>query len=326
MRNHLLNYIIVALLLLSSTEGNAQLAPHFSQAIWQQAVHNPGAVGNETALRLNGIVRAQWLGLNGSPMTQVVSADLPIPLFNIGIGFVAQNESLGAFKQSSFRFNSSFKLINNSRLLAIGVGVGVKQARLDGSLLITPEGSYDENIIDHRDALLDEQATQSIIPSVDFGVYYRDQSWEAGAIVGQIIPSRFKLGVNNASTIGLEPIFQAYLNRIISLGYNFEIKPTVWMYSNLKSTQMTVGLLFGYQKKIDLGIFVRGYNKQSIDALIATVAYNVNDRLRVAYGYDYPLSNLNNFTKQSHEFTVTHHIYSLFGGKKGKIIYNPRFL
>lgn len=326
MNKYLSFYIIISLLLLSRIDSQAQLVPHFSQSIWQQAVHNPGAVGNETALRLNGIVRTQWLGLNGSPMIQAVSADLPIPLFNAGIGFVVQNESLGAFKQSSFRFRSSFKIINNKRLLSVGVGIGMKQARLDGSILITPEGIYEEDIINHEDPLVDEINTLSIIPSADLGVYYRDQSWEAGAFVGQIIPSRLKLGADNASIIGLEPVFQAYINRVFSLSNDLEVKPSIWVYSDLKSTQMTGGLLLGYQKKAELGIFVRGYNKYSIDALIATVAYNVNNRLRVAYGFDYPLSSLNNFTKQSHEFTITHHIYSIFGGKKGKIIYNPRFL
>lgn len=319
-------WLSVALIsVLCSADLKGQTSPHFSQSIWQQALLNPAAVGSHPWLEINGIVRGQWIGIEGIPITQGLSIDLPIPIFRTGVGLAVVNEELGAFRRTEAKVSGSYQLLRKRGNLSIGAQFGLRQTRLDGSQLVTPDGVYGETV-SHEDDLLILETTNIVSPLLSLGLYYRNKQWEAGLYLQDLLSGSVSLGLNGTVIAKERIAYNLYLNRSLEIGNNWKITPSIWVKTDRTNLQTTFGALIGHKTSIQGGIFLRGYNNTSLDALIAMLAYNVRKELRVAYAYDFSLSNLRNFTRQTHELSLSYQISSLFLGKRSKIIYNPRFL
>ena len=85
-------------------------------------------------------------------------------------------------------------------------------------------------------------------------------------------------------------------------------------------------VLFNYLDNIFLGASFRGYTKNAQDALIGMVGIKLSQQIKVAYAYDYTLSNLNVASQGSHEIVLQYNLGKPIGkGKLPPIIYNPRF-
>lgn len=314
---------------LCSVNLTGQQAPHFSQSVWQQSLINPAAVGAKPWLELSGIVRTQWIGIEGAPITQGFSVDLPIPIFNTGIGLAIVNDQLGAFRNTEVKMAASYSLTKKKKLLRVGAQVGFSRQALDGTQLVTPEGVY-EGTISHEDDLLSVGSTNQISPNVSVGLYYQTNYWESGFYVNGLLSSKSALGFNGENILEESTVYNFYVNRSFDLGINWQIRPALWAMTDQINLQTQIGVLISNQNVLQGGIFLRGYNNNSLDALIAMLAYDVvntvKSKLRVAYAYDFPLSELSSITQQTHELSLSYRISSLFLGKRSKISYNPRFL
>jgi hypothetical protein len=81
-----------------------------------------------------------------------------------------------------------------------------------------------------------------------------------------------------------------------------------------------------YNDNIMIGTSFRGYNAQTVDAVVVMAGIKVTSDVTLAYSYDLPLSGLSVTNSGSHEVMLNYNLNrEIGGGRLPKIIYNPRF-
>lgn len=309
--------------------GFSQQPAQYSLYMMNQLNWNPGYAGLEHSLSVTGGFRQQWVGLEGAPSTQFVSAHMPLYIARGGIGIHLENDELGARKQTSSYISYNYQVFSDAGILSFGVSAGFVQFTLDGSRLRTPDGNYLEGVggmvIDHEDDILPLVSVNTITNTFGAGIYFQSEKLELG------------LGVRHLTEPSLEleglsfPLKRAFF---LNAGYQIEansslvLMPSLMVQSDLVQTQTNVGLIAQYNENVFGGATYRGaHSANSQDAVAIIVGFKISENMRLAYAYDLTLSDLNNASNGSHEIMVNYNLNKRIGaGRPPRVIYNPRSL
>jgi type IX secretion system PorP/SprF family membrane protein len=303
----------------------AQQIPQYSLEMLNPFSSNPAYAGLEPSLEMTATMRSQWVGIPGQPRTQQVNAHMPLYIFSSGVGIKVENQTIGAEQGTKGLLAYDYHLYLGKGILSGGVAAGVVSRSLDGSKLLTPEGSYNEpGNFTHNDDILPTTNISLTIPTINFGVYYQSEKLEGGFSIQNINEGR-----GSQDGVSLRLIRHYYM----SVATHFEINsalslhPSLSVRTDTKELQTYLSLLAHYNDNIFGGVSFRGYSSNTFDALALIGGFTVNDKLSIAYAYDISLSKLKNINSGSHEIQITYSLEQLIGkGKLPKIIYNPRFL
>lgn len=132
-KSRILFGILLALLLLNTKDGRAQLNPLSSQYYTNQYLNNPAYAGAEEGLKLNGAYRKLWNNVPGSPLTQSLTADYGFK--KVGIGLTVNNESAGLQRHTRVVGSYAYhlQLNNKGQQLHFGVSLGFMSQRLESA-------------------------------------------------------------------------------------------------------------------------------------------------------------------------------------------------
>lgn len=319
--------LFVVCFLFSSTALFGQQTAQTSLYNQNLLTYNPAYAGSKIGLYADGSFRYQWLDLEGAPVSQFLSAHMAIPKYTAGFGFSLVNDRIGA--ENNFSVNLAFsKWLDLGRLgLSLGLDAGIAQKSLDGTALVTPEGSYNSlsEPNSHTDSHLITESNGSIALNLGAGIFIKSRFTEGGISVRNILPKKFSLGAEE-DIIEEGAHFYGFLRHYFALVYNIDLIPSLLFKSDLVSHQLDAQIMAQYRDFIQFGIGFRGYNNRTQDALVFLAGYRVNKDLRIAYSYDLTLSRLQNFQSGSHEVGISYRFGSLLSPSGGKVRYNPRFL
>jgi len=176
--------------------------------------------------------------------------------------------------------------------------------------------------------------SNAFAPNLNLGLYFKSNKLEAGVVVDRLLNSKYRLGINQdtlgqqnqVSTAQQQNEIHLYANSFFEIGYNFALIPMLMVSTDFNTVQTSIGTLVSYKNFVDAGISLRGYNNKSLDALIGLLKYRINEKLVIAYAYDYPISSIRNISTQSHELSILYRISNFLKTNKKKIIFNPRFM
>lgn len=121
----------MAITAISSSTLKAQLNPLSAQYYTNQYLINPAFAGAGQGLKLNGAYRKLWSNVEGSPLTQSLTADYG---FNkLGLGLTINNESEGLQRQTRVVGSYAYhlKLSEDNHQLHFGVSLGFLSQRLE---------------------------------------------------------------------------------------------------------------------------------------------------------------------------------------------------
>jgi len=294
--------------------------------MFNQFSYNPAYAGMDNSLSFTGLYRNQWTGLTNSPITQNINVHMPLYILSGGIGINVENDRLGLEQNLLATLSYNFQIpVGKIGILAIGASGGIFQKTLDGSLILTPDGQYEGTTFNHNDDLpLPTGRASELTPTFNAGIYFKTESFEAGL-----------------STINIqEPVIEGTFfsttlsrNYFFNAAYQFDllrsvtVHPSILIKSDFIETQMEASILFKYNDNIFVGGSFRGYNTNTADALSLIVGLNLSEKIRLAYAYDYTLSDLNLVSNGSHEIMINYNLGREIGkGKLPKIIFNPRYI
>jgi len=245
---------------------------------------------------------------------QNINAHMPVYFIKGGVGLNVDNIELGAEQNTSMTLSYAYhKPIGNIGILSIGAGGGFYQKTLDGTILRTPDGDYDENNpINHNDLILSEGRETGIVPIFNAGVFYQSEKFEIGASAINLIEPKVNLNTNVN--------FQLKRHYFFTMAYNwdinssFSLQPSIMAKSDFVETQLEISTIIKYNDNIFGGLAFRGYSKNTIDA----TAFLVDDLT---------LSSYNSVSNGSHEILINYNLNKIIGaGVPPRIIHNPRFL
>jgi type IX secretion system PorP/SprF family membrane protein len=314
---------VVLSALLTSFGLSAQQPPQFSLYFLDPMQWNPAYAGMGEGLQITALLRQQWAGLEGNPQSQLLSAHVPVSFSWGGLGISLLRDQLGAGSRTGGQLNYTYQLSVGEGLLAVGGGLAFNQWQLDGRLLRTPQGDYDQpGQIEHNDDLLTSGVESGQLLSLALGVYYSD-----GRLFGGLSASHVNQPVATSGNFTYRQLRAFFANA----GYNlfpdrdWSLIPMFWVRSDEIQTQVDISLQFAYNNNIFAGLSFRGYDQSSTDAAVLSAGIRLKERMRVFYAFDLPLSTLRDVHNGSHEIGLTYNINAGIGqGKLPAVIYHPR--
>ncbi|XOV94529.1 MAG: PorP/SprF family type IX secretion system membrane protein [Bacteroidota bacterium] len=289
--------LFISTILISIGSLKAQLDPLYAQYHFNQYMINPAYAGmyQNTSFAVNS--RAQWFGLEGSPLTNTVTA-----MTNIGnsggFGLRAMNDRVGIRSSNELVVSGSYFIRSHLTTIGFGLQGGVTQVSNDLNKL-APE------VLD--DPVLDDFIPQYSFPNFGFGVVIQRFDYFLGLSIPRIL-----------SEDSPDPVFQdnGRYQRTYYLagGYRFT---TVRSYDTKVQTlirvledKISIDLSGTYFITPDIwaGTLIRDFSSLSFFGLL-----QIKDNYRIGYSFELPTNNLITTNFGTHEITFSYTITPFSG-------------
>lgn len=270
-----------------------QQIPVLSQYMFNGLVINPAYAGSKDYMSAALMVRKQWSGFKGAPLTQNASIHGPLRKKKIGLGLMISNDKIGITNQTDVYASYAYHLPTGRGKFSLGLQGGFSYFKSNFSEL---------TVWDTDDPIYSTNSLTNLQPNFGFGSYYYSEKFYAGLSIPQLISydsiqtiNFFKDNIHHQSR-------HYYLNAGIIFDRNkdFIIRP-----SFLVKYVLNAPLQYDVNLNILISnIFWIGASYRSGDAVVAIFEYQVNRKLRIGYSYDVTLSQLKNYSSGSHEIML----------------------
>ncbi len=301
--------IVITLIGLSS---NAQQDPMFTHYAFNTLAINPAYAGSRDALTITGLHRSQWVGFEGAPLTQTITAHSPIFNEKVGIGLSFLNDKIGPTNTSSFYLDFSYKIkINERARLAFGIKGGFNYRLTDLNGLTIKEAN---------DPVFQSDIKSEFLPNFGFGLYYFTDKYYVGVSIPKLLENNFdNNSVSGSTNLASEQKHYFLIGgAIFRLSDNFKLKPTTFVKITAAAPiEADLTALFYFREKIWFGPMFR-----TGDAFGALVGIFITDQLAVGYSFDWSMTNTTfQYNAGSHEIMIRYD----FILKQNKKIRSPRY-
>lgn len=325
----LLPIIIMTISLWSVSPVYAQIKPITTHYNYLKETYNPAFYGVEKQYKFATNYRAQWVKLNGAPQTFNILSSFHLPRVNSGVGLNVTYDRIGAFSTTTLQVGYNYLLsIKKKLIIGIGAQAGFEFTNLDGIKLITPDGNYNSGI-EHNDDVLNQSIIKTFRPLMNVGISLNSKYLNVGIAYLNAINNNLKLDGQNANlSTKLGGVLQTNINSKIKLPKDLYLIPALNLQTDFVNLQTDIQLLVGYQYFGEIGLNVRGFNKQSFESVSPIIKLTPikNVGFGIIYSYDINLNSLSVANRNTHEVTLFYQMPSKNTTKLPKYTNNPRFL
>ena len=271
----------------------AQQDAQYSQYMFNQLALNPATAGSREVLATSLLYRDQWTGIEGAPTTASLTVQLPLRKKKIGIGAEIISDKLGPKSTSAFLLDYAYRLKLGKGKLAMGLRMGIYDYVFNWD---------DMNYKDQNDVYNIHKRQAKITGTGDFGMYYYTRTFYCGLSMthlnrGKIIESSLDSSARQAVHLFI-PISKAY-----QVG-NTVINPTMLIKKASNSpAEIDLGCNVLLKERLWLGLSFRsGYG------VVLLSQYQINDKMKAGYAFDYGTNKIGLAGKGSHEIMIGYDI------------------
>ncbi len=277
-----------------------QQDPQYTRYMYNMNILNPAYAGSSEALNFSFLGRMQWVGIEGSPKTFTVAADLPLKK-RVGVGLSIIADKIGPTNEQNIYFDFSYTLpVTEESKLAFGLKAGATFIQLNKNKLVFNEAEYLTN------------NPNSVAPNFGLGFFYYTKDYYIGLSMPNILKTEH---------LYRNSFIRETVHTFLTAGYVYDISDNLSLKPSmiLKATagaplSLDLSLNALIKRFLELGLSWR--YKDSVSFLINT---KVTDNIRIGYAYDYTLSELSNYNSGSHELIL------LITIPRDKNLVSPRF-
>ena len=298
--------IILLLTALCSNTVIAQQDPQYTQYMYNPININPGYAGSRGVTSFFALHRAQWVGLEGAPVTNSVSVNAPVGR-NVGLGISFVNDKIGPTDTNLISADFSYTIpVNDYYKLGLGIKGSLQLFNVDFTKL---------NIYDPNDPRFQTNIKNEITPNIGAGAYLYSENTYFGLSVPHILETEHY--EHNEISVAKER-FHVYAmgGHVFDLAYNWKLKPAA-LAKIVEGAPLQLDLTANvlYNDKFTLGLAYRW------DAAVSVLAgFQITNSLFIGYTYDTETTQLADYNSGSHELFLR---FELF--KKYEKVMNPRF-
>ncbi|WP_108868409.1 type IX secretion system membrane protein PorP/SprF [Aquimarina aquimarini] len=268
----------------------AQQDPQYSQYMYNMSTVNPAYATGQSGLISTGLLfRKQWTGIEGSPQTANVFANIPMSE-NIELSVNYVNDRIGdAIPVNNNYVNVDFAYItriSEQTRLSYGLKAGINNLKID------PSGSD----VASDPAFIDNTSTTQL--NIGAGLYLFTHNFYAGISSPNLLPSDIDIdGVGVAQT-------KTHIYGVAGYVFDFvdevKLKPSV-VIKQVVDSPLTFDLSLNslIYDKFELGVSYR-----YTDSFIALAGFNITQNLKIGYSYDFSVSELSGYNNGSHEVAL----------------------
>jgi len=298
--------ITILLLLVCNSALWAQQDPQYTQYMYNPININPAYAGTRGVTTIFGLHRAQWVGLDGAPVTNSASLNAPVGK-NVGLGVSFINDKIGPTDTNVIAADFSYTIpVNDDYKLSLGIKGSVQLFNVDFTKL---------NIYDPSDPRFSANINNKLTPNVGAGAFMYSENSYFGLSVPHILETN-NYSDNEISVVKERFHVYAMAGHVFDLAYNWKFKPAA-LAKVVQGAPLQVDLTANvlYNDKFTLGLAYRWSA-----AVSALAGFQVSDGLFIGYTYDTETTKLANYNSGSHEIFLR---FELF--KKYEKVMNPRF-
>jgi type IX secretion system PorP/SprF family membrane protein len=315
-----MRYLFLSAFLLFSFCAFAQQPAQYSLYMFNPYNFNSAYAGLDESVSATGVFRQQWQGLEGSPLTQDFNVHMPLYFMKGAFGLGIENDALGAERNLKLTAAYNYQQELGNGFISAGVRGGILQKTLDGSILVPRDQDRTDNYIPIG-------IETSSAPILDAGVYYKGESMQIGFSANNLLQNSVDFALDEPTSIDFLRNYFFIFAYNFDIGSKFNVSPSLLVKSDIQEIQTDFSAIVEYNDNIMLGASFRGYNSNTIDAVVMMAGMKVTQNVTIAYAYDLPISGLSATNLGSHEIMLNYNLNKVFGaGVPPKIIYNPRFL
>jgi len=279
-------------------ELTAQQDAMYSQYMFNGLVLNPAYAGSRDALSVTGLLRRQWVSIPGAPQTETISVHGNSRNDRFGFGASVINDRISFLSQTWYNACYAYRIPLRKGTLAMG---------LQGTLFNFRVNWEDAYTIDPNDNVTATYAQNLLLPNAGFGLYYATERGYIGASVPHMLVHSLDKGRPRTSFFelgdDLPGIYQHYFltaGYVIDINENVKFKPSILgKYHRTSPFEIDLNATLFWYDRLWTGVSYR-----SRDGMVGMVEYQFNRMIRAGYAYDYPFTQLNNFTAGSHEIML----------------------
>lgn len=299
-REKLAAVMLGALLLLTAFPALGQQDPMFSQYYFNPMTVNPAYVGSRDVVSMTGLVRRQWLGISGAPVTGGFSIHTPDAARRNGFGLSVVNDQISYLGQTWVSAAYAYRIPLGKYKLQLG---------LQGSLYNWRINWNKAHLIDPNDDVPVFYGRNLLLPNAGFGAFFWGDKLYAGLslphlLVNSLDNNRPGISFNSKDSdiAALKRHFFAMAGYVIDIDPDFKIKPSVLLKQVYGAPlEMDFNLNMYFAGKLGVGASYR-----TGDGIVGILEYQFNKQLRAGYAYDYPFTALRRFTSGSHELMISY--------------------
>jgi type IX secretion system PorP/SprF family membrane protein len=250
---------------------------------------NPAYAGSREMLSISLSHRNQWMGFEGAPTYNILGIHSPFKNTKMGLGFLVMNESIGLRKYTGFYLNYAHRLTLGRGKLALGLKGGIST------------GNYDLIDLGNDDQVFSEKSSNYLLPNFGMGLYYYTRKFYAGVSVPLILGYK----TNETGEVTAYHDFNKYAYYVtagvnVDIADRWQLQPSALVeYDKAGGIIADVGLSLLYKDALRVGASYR-----SKQAIVMLLDYKVTYQLRVGIAYDYGLSDLNAYNRNSFEIAL----------------------
>jgi type IX secretion system PorP/SprF family membrane protein len=303
--------LLLVLLLLSGSI-YAQQDAQFTQYMYNTININPAYAGSRESMNVFILHRAQWVGLDGAPVTSTASINTPIEGSNIGLGLSIISDKIGPSDETNVAADFSYSIETSDRYrLSFGLKATANLLNIDFNKL---------NQYDSGDNIFSTNVDNKFSPNIGVGLYYHSDDTYFGISAPNLLETKHfdrYAGTGSNTHIATEKIhYYLIAGHVFDLTGDVKFKPSI-LTKVVQGAPLQVDLSgnFLINEK-----FVAGIAYRWSAAISAMVGFQASDSWFIGYGYDLETTKLANYNSGSHEIFLR---YELFN-KYDRII-SPRF-
>jgi type IX secretion system PorP/SprF family membrane protein len=304
------NWIVVILFILLSAPLFAQQDPVYNQYMFNPLVVNPAYAGSRDVISTVFLHRSQWVGVDGAPNTQSFSIHSPFAHRKLGLGFNMVRDQFGPYTATTLSGSYAYRLNLSKGKLAFGIRTTAINYTNDWSKV---------EYRDINEEVNSEGKTMFWLPSFDFGLRYHTRTFYAGITFLNLNNPTLKFNTSSAvnERSSLARHFNLTLGNAFEINKDFVFKPSMMLkMSDKQNLLLDVNFSALYKQA-----FWFGFSLRSTKAVVIILEYNISDKFRAGYSYDFSFSKLMRYNTGSHEIFLGFDIAAL---KKKPAMLSPR--
>ncbi|CAN5321401.1 type IX secretion system membrane protein PorP/SprF [soil metagenome] len=290
-------YIKAALLFIAyiwSVNAQAQQRSLYSQYMFNGLVLNPAYAGSQKQLSATGLYRKQWVNLEGAPSTFNATVHSGFEKKKIGVGLMVNREEIGIHKDLGVYGSYAYHIVMEKGILAMGLQAGFNNLQSDFNLLTLKHGN---------DPILNGKISK-FNPNFGTGIYYSTSTSYVGFSIPYLINNKV---IQDKDVISYAREARYYFltgGKVFDVNESVKVKPSVLL-------RWQEGAPLGFDANFNVilqDVITLGTSYRSSESFILLFQVKANENFSFGYAYDWVISDLNPYTRGSHEIMVNYRI------------------
>lgn len=248
----------LSLLLCKATvwaQWDVSLVQHWSN----EGYYNPSVAGASEGIRISGAYQHRWSGIEGSPKTTIVTADMPFRFIGKrhGTGIVVGTEITGSKRNSLLAAQYAYRQKVGNGYLSAGIQTGIYRLEFDAGNLRLANDSATNNT-----AMIRTNFTDKSVIDFNAGLSWKGRSFFVGISAMHLTSPWFY--IQSDSALVAEVVSDSIRRHIprsynftascnISLFYPLDIQPMIWVQDTNAETQIRATMRAIYKQKYSGG-------------------------------------------------------------------------